>query len=76
MGAVGQSLSIHEDLVLIKLMVSKTPQRRQGSTRPSLLSAHAGMAQEEEGPLLQQSETSSQAGLEENARARRTEVGL
>lgn len=39
MGAVGQSLSIHEDLVLIKLMVSKTPQRRQGSTRPSLLSA-------------------------------------
>lgn len=60
--------------ILVKLSVQDpTEKTRQHSP---LLSERAGMAQEEEGPPLQQSETSSQVGLEENAQARRTDVGL
>lgn len=67
------ALSINEGLILVRLTASKTPQRRQHTP---LLSECAAMAQEEKGPLSQQSEASSQEGLEENVRARRSEVGL
>lgn len=48
----------------------------KASQHTPLFSECVAMAQEEEGPLSRESESSRQVGLEENAQARRLGVGL